>query len=292
MRYLVVILVLMSLTVIETVQASPKDLMNDVSIKNLKGEQQQLGLKFKMANYLLIHSPIRRRIKKSNNEELNDLFNAAEFNFELVAIKIKKKNWIEANAIIDSVIRDLTNVSRMLNKKKIDRNKYLENSKRVESFIMPAWSDLSKDDRQFLEQKNKEILFLVEHSKISAGKEKYVLASESLIDAYKLKTQLLVMLKHENTVVYDLLFDSAEEEFNYLLKRSMHYLELVEGVLQNNTFNKETSRLIDSYVQQGTQGIDKAKVMKKSKEHEKAVLVLDKAIKNLSGALKIMGVRP
>ncbi len=292
MRYRVVVLLLMSLTVIETVQTSQKELMHDVVIKNLKGEQQQLGLKFKMANYLLMHSPIRRRIKKSNNEELNDLFDAAEFNFELVAIKIKRKNWIEANAIIDSVIRDLTNVSRMLSKKRIDRNKYLENSKRVESFIMPAWSDLSKDDRQFLELKNKEIVFLVERSTFLAKQEKYVLASESLIDAYKLKSQLLVMLKHENTVVYDLLFDSSEEEFNYLLKRSMHYLELVEGVLQNNSFNKETSRLIDSYVQQGTQGIDKAQVMKKSKQHEKAVLVLDKAIKNLSGALKIMGVRP
>ncbi len=268
------------------------EVMDDIFSKDIIGENKQLSIKFRMASYLLNHSPIKRRIKLSKNKELKSLFDAAVFNFGLVETKINEKKWIEANAVIDSVIRDLSNVSRMLNQKKLDRNKYVENTKRVESFVMPKWSNLSESETKFLSVNTDKIKLLVGQAVASSDKDDYLMANQYLDKAYKLKTQLLVTLKHESTVVYDLFFDTPEEEFSYMLKRSSHYLELVNNVLKNNTFNKDKMNLINVYVKEAKVGIEKALAMKNNKRHENAVIALDKSIKNLSGTLKIMGVRP
>ncbi|VAX01419.1 hypothetical protein MNBD_GAMMA22-1947 [hydrothermal vent metagenome] len=266
--------------------------MLDIFSEDIKGENKQLSLKYRMASYLIHHSPIRRRIKLSNNKDLKSLFDAAKFNFGLVETKINEKKWIEANAIIDSVIRDLSNISRMLNQKKIERDKYTENVKKVNSFTMPEWTDLSNEEVEFLKLNLKKIESLVKQSANAAKNENYLIASNFLDQAYKLKSQLLMTLKHESTVVYDLFFDSPEEEFSYMLKRSTHYLELVNNLLKNNQFNKAKMNLITVYVEEAEAGIEKALMMEKDKQHESAVIVLDKSIKNLSGTLKIMGVRP
>ncbi len=268
------------------------EIMDDIFSKDIIGENKQLSSKFRMASYLLNHSPIKRRIKLSKNKELKSLFDAAVFNFGLVETKIKEKKWIEANAVIDSVIRDLSNVSRMLNQKKLERNMYIENTKKVEFFIMPKWSDLSESETKFLKVNTDKINQLVEQATASSRNDDYVMANQYLDKAYKLKTQLLVTLKHESTVVYDLFFDTPEEEFSYMLKRSSHYLELVNNILENNTFNKDKMNLINSYVKESKVGIEKALVLEKNSRHESAVIALDKSIKNLSGTLKIMGVRP
>ncbi len=266
--------------------------MSEVLNNDLQAENKQLSHKFRMASYLLSDSSIRSRTMSSNNQKAKTIFVLAEANFELVRKKINLQKWMEANAIIDSVLRDLTHVSQMLNQKNIKRNEYAENVKRVDSFVLPEWKLLSTDEKEYLMIKSKEISRLMGQASDLEKNHQYARANTILDKVYSLKNQLLTALKHENTIVYDHLFDTPEEEFDYMQKRSDHYFELVEAVLNNNTFNPQIMKLIDTYVQQGKAGIIKARAMEKDKRHAEAVIVLEKSIKNLSGALKIMGVRP
>jgi len=265
--------------------------MHDIQVNDLETENKQLSQKFRMASYLLTHTPLKDRIKSSENKDATQLFKLAQSNFILVRKKINEKNWLEANAIIDSVLRDLTSASQLLNKGNMSRNKYKENFKRVESFVLPDWSDLSADEQTYLDKKTKEISGLMNNSKNLADDKKYARASHLLDEVYGIKTQLLKVLRHESTIVYDQLFDTPEEEFDYMLKRSQHYLGLVESVLKDHSFNPQTRKLIDTYVQQGKLGISKARELEKDKQHEQAIVILDKSIKNLSSSLKIMGIK-
>ena len=286
MRYLIILQLYLIAFMVEA------QVMNDVFINDLQAENKQLSHKFRMASYLLTNSPIRGRIMSGSNIKAQEMFVYVEENFELVSKKINEQKWMEANAIIDSVLRDLTSISQMLNKKNINRNQYSENVKRVDSFVFPEWTNLSADEKKYLTVKENEINRLMEQVKELEKNLEYVRANKMLDKVYSMKTQLLKVLKHENTIVYDHMFDTPEEEFNYMLKRSDHYFDLVDGVLKNNSFNPQTIKLIETYVQQGKSGIIKAQVMEKNKRHEEAIVVLDKSIKNLSDALKIMGVRP
>ena len=265
--------------------------MHDIQVNDLETENKQLSQKFRMASYLLTHTPLKDRIKSSDNKDATELFKLAQSNFILVRKKINEKNWLEANAIIDSVLRDLTSASQLLNKGNMSRNKYKENLKRVKSFVLPDWSDLSVDEQTYLDKKTKEISGLMNNSKNLADEKEYARASHLLDEVYAIKTQLLKVLKHESTIVYDQLFDTQEEEFDYMLKRSQHYLGLVESVLKDHSFNPQTRKLIDTYVQQGKLGISKARELEKDKQHEQAIVILDKSIKNLSSSLKIMGIK-
>jgi len=268
-----------------------EQLTQDIQTADLETENKQLSQKFRMASYLLTHTPLKIRIDSSDNKNAVELYKTAHSNFILVRKKINEKNWLEANAIIDSVLRDLTSASQLLNRVNISRNKYNENMKRVESFILPEWSDLSAEEQAYLDKKSDEMLNLINNSTKLANDKQYTRASEMLDEVYAIKTQLLKVLKHENTIVYDQMFDTSEEEFNYMLKRSQHYLDLVETVLKDHSYNPQTMKLIDSYVQQGKLGMSKAIEFEKDKEHEKAIVILDKSIKNLSSSLKIMGIK-
>jgi len=267
------------------------EVVHDIQANDLETENKQLSQKFRMASYLLTHTPLKDRIKSSENKDATQLFKLAQSNFNLVRKKINEKNWLEANAIIDSVLRDLTNASQLLNKGNMSRNKYKENLKRVKSFVLPEWSDLSADEQAYLDRKSEEISGLMNNSKNLANDKEFARASQLLDEVYGIKSQLLKVLKHESTIVYDQLFDTPEEEFDYMLKRSQHYLGLVESVLKDNSFNPQTTKLIDTYVQQGKLGMSKARELEKDKQHEQAIVILDKSIKNLSSSLKIMGIK-
>lgn len=262
----------------------------DVQTNNLGKENTQLSQKFRMASYLLAHSPIKNRILSSNVKEAVDLLQVVETNYDLVRKKINEENWLEANAIIDSVLRDLTKSAQLINKKNISQNQYYENLKRVESFVLPVWSNLSSEDHDLLNKNVEKINYLMARAKKQENNKEYNKATTLLSKAYKLKTQLLKILKHEKTVVYNLMFDSPEEEYNYMLKRSRHFLGLVENVLQENYFDTQALKLINTYVEQGKSGISKARAKKKRQLHGEAIDILNGSIKDLSSALRIMGI--
>ena len=254
-------------------------------------EQTQLSQKFRMAGYLLNQSSLTQRIETSGSRDASYLLTKARSNFAFAIDKASQKNWLESNAIIDSVLRDLTTTSQLLNKKSFSQNIYIENLKRVEGFILPAWSDLSPEEQQQLETTNKQIEDLLSQAKQSASTGDYDHGTTLLYQTYTLKTQLLQQLKHQDTVVYDLLFNSPEEEYSYMLKRSRHYQGLIDKVLQEKTFTEQTLNLVYIYINKSEKGVTDALSMEKEHQYESAIQLLEQSVADQSTALSIMGIR-
>lgn len=253
-------------------------------------ENRELSQKFRMADFL-INSPVKQRIATSNIPEARDLLLKAEASFSFARGMAKNKKWLEANAVIESVLRDLTASSKLLSKISIEQNKYEETLKRVEAFTYPYWQELSDSDQMILDQTNTQIIELMTKAINSAAKEEYEEGSNLLLMAYSLKSQLLQRLEHDNTVIYDLIFDTPEEEFNYLKKRKNHFSELLNDVLATNSFEVHTLNLVNVYINKSEDRVAEANLKKESGEHKKASQIMEQSIKDLSTALKILGIK-
>lgn len=253
-------------------------------------DNRELAQKFRMAAYLL-NSPVKQRIESSDNPEARELMFKAETSFSFARGKAKNKNWLEANAVIDSVLRDMTASSQLLSQVSISQNIYEETLKRVEAFTYPYWKNLSQSDQAMLDQTNTQIEELMSKASDKAKQQAYDEASNLLTMAYGLKSQLIQQLDHDSTVVYDLIFDSPDEEFNYLVKRKDHYKGLVDEVLARNTFEEHTLILVNVYIDKSKDGITEADEMKKNGKHKKASQIMERSIKDLATALKILGVK-
>lgn len=261
-----------------------------VQMNDLSKENRHLSQKIKMSTHLLIDSPLRERIISSGNKDSIELLYIAKSNYDLVCIKIRKKNWLEANAIIDSVLRDLARSSQLLNKKKVSLNRYNEMFKKIEAFVLPRWLWLSLKDKRWLKNSADEISNLIEQAQRYANNGEYDKAGDLLNKAYKLKSQLLENLKYDNTIIYDLAFDTPVDEYAYMLNRSVHFLGLIENIQTESSFNLSKQRIIKVHVMRGRVGMDKARMQAKDNQYKQAIKFLEFTIKDLSMALKLMGV--
>lgn len=268
--------------------------MRDTPTLDFGEDNQQLSQKFKMASYLLIKSPLSGEDGNGVKSEFMDatnLYNTAQSNYQIVIQKVKEKNWLEANAVIDSVLRDLTSSSRIISKKSVNKSLYVENMKRVESFVMPKWGDLSTEDQKTLESTTSLINDLVDKANAQALENNYEDGNAFLYQAYNLKTQLLQKLNHESTIVYDLIFDTPQDEYLYMVKRNKHYQELIENVISENQHDEQTLKLAKVYIDKGRNSLGQAYESEKLDRHKEAIEILEKSVKDLSTALSLLGIK-
>lgn len=253
-------------------------------------DRDELTQKFRMADYLL-GSEVSVRIRTHGREPARKLLQKAESNFEFALGKARAESWLEANAVIDSVLRDLTNSATMLNAKSASQNKYEETLRRVDGFVYPDWKDLSDHDRSLLDKTTTEINLLHEQATSLARQDQYDEATEMLLKIYSLKSQLLQRLDHDSTIVYDLMFETADEEYDYLSKRRAHYQELLDDILALNSFDEPIMKLVHSYLAKSDDSLNKAGEMKHAQAHKRASQLLEQSIKEAIQALKILGVK-
>lgn len=286
MRYSLVIILLIFMN-------SPAMSTEDVLLNYKNGIEgdEQLSHKYRMASYLLTQSPLIKRGLDSGNKEVNDLLVRANENYNLVNNKIDEMKWIEANAIIDSVLRDLATGAQLLNVSNVKISRYKEELRRIEAIVLPEWKDLSSSDNVLLEDSLKKVSNLYIQAKKDFDAGNYDNAVDILKRAYAIKISLIKRIQHEETIIYDLMFDSQEEEYTYMVNRTRHFLELVQMVFDKKDVDVKTKSLIDSYVFQCKQSLNKANKLQTEGMHLNAVEVLTTSVNQLSTALKILGIK-
>jgi len=263
----------------------------DINSVDFGESNNQLSMKFTMAQQM-IKSSLSKYSESDKSTDADQLMEKAQANLSLAINRAHEKNWLECNAIIDSVIRDVTTATQIWSKKAFNQNIYRENLKRVEAFILPEWSeDISQLDRDSLDKESKEIDKLIEQAKLFASNEEFEKGTSELYKAYRLKSALLQKNKHKSTIIYSYLFDTPEEEYEYMLSRNQHFQGLVEKVLEDKNFDEQTSSLINVYLEKSKQGTFKAYSHQLQNQHKEAIEVLDQSIQDLSNALKVMGIR-
>ena len=204
---------------------------------------------------------------------------------------MKNQQYLEASAVIDFVLRDLTASSQMLNVTDQQKRKFKISMEKFEAFALPDWTELSSGDTYILQNTLERIELLKINALKSSETESYAEAIRLVEAAYYLKITLVEKLPHDSNVLYDLKFSSVEDEYQYMNNRIYHYMELVDLALSRNNPDLQTRKLADNYIYLSMMHLEDAENLELNGKVAEAITVLDKSINQLSTVLKILGVK-
>ena len=124
----------------------------------------------------------------------------------------------------------------------------------------------------------------------SAKQGDYLKANQNLEKAQRLITVALHKMLDKQTIVYDLNFETAEEEYEYELKRFAGYEELVPIAVEQKKPNEGSKKLMESFVKKGQDLRDRAVAKAKAGDYPTAIAMLQDATKDVRRALRMIGV--
>jgi hypothetical protein len=95
---------------------------------------------------------------------------------------------------------------------------------------------------------------------------------------------------NNQTIVYDLNFESAEEEYQYELRRFQGYEELVPIAVEQKKPKAGAKKLMESFVKKGTDLRDRAVKAAEAGDYPTAIAMLQDATKDVRRGLRMIGV--
>ncbi len=260
------------------------------NVANVTAVEAKLEQKIKMVN-LILHSPdLLERVKSSNDSLARELLARAAENFLLGEEYFDRGQYLEAEAVIDYVLRDLSASAQLLNGSRLKKNKYRKFIDQLDSFILPEWDQLSESENEFLQDQLEHVSDLRNQAISYAEAEDYDQALALLGQAYGVKSSLVEKLRHQTTIVYDLDFVSNQDEFQYLINRTYHYLELVQYSLSKYETEEQSQKLIDNYIYRSMVNLEIAEGLQNEGIFVEAIPELKQSIALLSAVLRILGV--
>lgn len=285
MRILILLLLFsLGLTVGLAQQAAPD------SEQPQKESSDQLRQKIIMVDYMLSSPVLTQRMQASDDELAKKIIARAAVNFLEIEEYFDRGEFLEAEAIIDYVLRDISAASRLFNVSNQIKSKYQISLEQLDSFVLPEWKNLSAVENEFLQGALVKINALRDEAFSHARLRDYDRAAALMDQAYRLKSSLIDKLRHEQTIVYDLTFETIDEEYEYLNKRSYHYLELVELAFTEKKVDIQTRNLLDLYIYQSRINLEAAENFESEGRVAEANSALGKSIKQLTSVLKVLGI--
>ena len=254
------------------------------------GVDQKIEQKLKMVDHIL-HSPdLLQRVEQSDDSVAKDLLARAAENYLKSEEYYGRGLYLEAEAVLDYVLRDLAASSRLLSVPQQKRNEVVKFLEQLDSFALPEWGELTEQENDLLQNQLTRVSELRDRAIRHADVNSYDKAIALLEEAYQLKVSLIDTLKHETTIVYDLNFNTIQDEYQYMSNRTYHYLELVQMALSESDIPDPTRKLTDKYVYGSMQNLEQAETLETQGQFSEAILMLEKTINQLSSVLKILGI--
>jgi tetratricopeptide (TPR) repeat protein len=239
----------------------------------------------------ILHSPdLLQRVEQSDDSVAKDLLARAAENFLKSEEYYGRGLYLEAEAVLDYVLRDLAASSRLLSVPQQKRNEVVKFLEQLDSFALPEWGELTEQENDLLQNQLTRVSELRDRAIRHADVNSYDKAIALLEEAYQLKVSLIDTLKHETTIVYDLNFNTIQDEYQYMSNRTYHYLELVQMALSESDIPDPTRKLTDKYVYGSMQNLEQAETLETQGQFSEAILMLEKTINQLSSVLKILGI--
>lgn len=254
------------------------------------GVERKLKQKIQMVDHLLNSRELLQRIDDSGDDVARQLLARAAKNFRDGEAYFARGQYLEAEAIIDYVLRDLSASSQLTNVLQLSKNKYRQFVGQLDAFALPDWKHLNAEETRLLQTRLAQVNSLRTRAVVLADAGSYDDAIALLEQAYGIKAGLLEELGHENVVIYELSFATQRDEYRYLLDRTYHFLEMVHLALETRQPDEATQKLVDDLIYRSMLSLDQAEQHEIDNSFGDAIPVLENTIERLSSALKVLGI--
>ncbi len=261
--------------------------------------KDQVNQKMAFADMFINKSQAARRISGSGNAGAFEMYQAAQARFEDSRAALDAGRLEEALALVDESLRLMSEASRRV-PSETDLEGLKERYKELLEGVRTFEGSYQRNRKRLAKQKGRKTLpqldLEVIHSRIDraqqlAGEENYAEAVRILSRVQdKLNTALTEML-HEETMSYELVFETPKEEYEYELARYLSYEELIPLAIEQRRPSQQTVELMNRFVTKAKGIKDQALPTAAKGDYKTAILMLQGATSHIQRALRLAGVR-
>ncbi|MCC6303025.1 MAG: hypothetical protein IT489_09545 [Gammaproteobacteria bacterium] len=261
--------------------------------------KQQVEQKIQFADMFINQSDSAKRIKGSGNAEAVALYESARGQFDAARQAYGRSSYGEALGLVDDALRIMSDAARA-----IPNEAQMEGQRARFEELLRGTRDYEASYRRNYEhivaKKGKgnipavdldRIHQTTEQAQTLANDGQYPQAISLLSEAQNTLTTALTHLLDEESITYELAFETPKEEYEHELSRYLSYEELVPLAIEQKQPPKETVAMMDQLV-------NRAKEIKKLSEpeaakgnYQEAILMLQGATDHVQRALRVVGVR-
>ncbi len=259
-------------------------------VEVVRGVETKIEQKIRMLHYLLTNPQLTRRADAGDDPLASELVGRARANLQLGETYFNQLQYLEAEAVLDFALRDLSAGSQLLSVSRRQQDKFRRFLEQLDSFALPEFEQLSEAEEEQLQSRLLEVDERRNQAIRRADGSAYDEAIALLKQAYRLKISLVDSLPHASTIVYDLEFDSIQDEYQYFVNRSYHYLDLVHFALSESQIGEQGRAVFDDRLAQSMVDIEAAETLEVEGRYREALGLLDRSIERLSSILRMLGV--
>jgi len=234
----------------------------------------------------------------SGNDKALALQNKAEKYIAEAQSKLSAGANAEALALAEKAVGSIKQSAKLVpNKSELERNKarYTELLASVLDFEASHEDNYARIVKkqgkdEAVDYDKKEVKWLKDSAAVSAKKGDYTTANKSLEKAQNMVTLAVHKMLNDQTIVYDLNFESPEEEYEYEAKRFTGYEELIPVAIEAKKPAPGAIKLMESFLEKGRGMRDSAVEKAKQGDYPMAIAMMQDATKSVRRALRMVGV--
>ena len=284
----------------ETVKIAKTAAIKNTSPDTSKAQQVTKGdvnQKIMFAD-MLLKSKTSQSVLESNITEAVDLYNKAKQDLQTARDQLKAGDNAAAYKKADNAVALLKKSSKL-----VPNESELAHMKEIHKELQISLADFEashKDSYERITKKQgadaaidydrKAVSELKASAAESAKKGDYRKANQDLEKAQRMITVAIHKMLNEQTIVYDLKFESAEEEYEYELKRFGGYEELIPIAVEQKKPAEGAKKLMESFLKKGQDLRDRAIKKAKEGDYPTAIAMMQDATKDVRRALRMIGV--
>ncbi len=261
--------------------------------------KDQVKQKVAFADMFINKSQAARRISGSGDAAAFEMYQTAQARFRDSRAALAADRLEEALALVDESLRLMSEASRRVPSEtdleglKERYKELLEGARTFEASYQRNRQRLAKQKgRKALPQLDLDVIHgQIDRAQQLAGEENYPEAVRILSKVQdKLNTALTDML-HEETMSYELIFETPKEEYEYELARYFSYEELIPLAIEQRRPSQQTVELMNRFVAKAKGIKDQALPTAAKGDYKTAILMLQGATSHIQRALRLAGVR-
>lgn len=269
---------------------SPRGRFPGVQVESVK---QKLSL----VDALLTKSPAMARIASGRNQQAQDKAQQARELYQRAQAAMAKGDNAVADGHLNDALRLMSTASQSVPDPKHtlteQRAEYADLVQKIEAFQI----SLQHFRQQFKHKTQADVAPDIERIRTMVKAATALEnagdlpgASKILVEAHTISVATLNKMVSGETLVYDLRFSSAADEFRYELERHRSYEELIPIAVNTLHPTGEANRLIDRYFEQSERLKVQAEEEAARGEHKNALIAMREAIDYLQKALQSVGI--
>ncbi len=259
-------------------------------------EKATLYSKLRLLDNIVFKSSRARAVSESGNEKAISILRSAQQHYERARELLKEDKLAQSK---DEIHKGLNLVSVAFRLVADERNENLQAKQRYEE-LLEGIKSYREAFNQVASEKGEKVASLLDSVKMDrlieqaeslAKENRYKEASKALFEASSMLEMTLSKARKNETLVYELKFDTPEDEYDYELKRNKNYVLLAEMLLATCPPDKvKRIPLIKRLMGRNEELVAKSEQLLEQGDVDAAIKAVEKGTQTLARALRLGGL--